>query len=76
MAKISLPTALAIIFMVLRLTHHIDWPWIWVLAPLWIGASIGLFSLIVIGAVYLVAKFFDGRAVRRARARRVSKWRA
>ena len=28
---------LAIIFIVLKLCHVIEWSWIWVLSPLWIG---------------------------------------
>jgi hypothetical protein len=27
---------LTLIFIVLKLTHYIDWDWIWVLSPLWI----------------------------------------
>lgn len=28
---------LGIVFIVLKLTHVIDWSWWWVLAPFWIG---------------------------------------
>ena len=28
---------LAIVFIVLKLCHVIEWSWIWVLSPLWIG---------------------------------------
>ena len=35
---------LTIVFITLKLTHVIDWSWIWVLSPLWIG---GLFSFVV-----------------------------
>lgn len=41
---------LTIVFIVLKLTGHIDWSWLWVLAPLWIGlaalVAIGLFLLL------------------------------
>lgn len=40
---------LAIVFIVLKLTHVIDWKWIWVLGPIWIPAVI-----IVIVAVIIV----------------------
>lgn len=43
---------LAIVFIVLKLTGHIDWSWWWVLSPLL--APLGLF-LIVLGALYLFA---------------------
>lgn len=29
---------LTIVFIVLKLTHVIDWSWIWVLSPMWSGA--------------------------------------
>lgn len=42
---------LTISFIVLKLTHCIDWSWWWVLSPLWIPAvsaiAIGLFVLII-----------------------------
>jgi hypothetical protein len=36
-----------IIFMVLKLTGHIAWPWVWVTAPLWIplGFILGMVAL-------------------------------
>jgi hypothetical protein len=33
---------LTIVFITLKLTGYIDWSWWWVLAPLWIGALVGL----------------------------------
>lgn len=39
---------LGIVFIVLKLCGVIDWPWIWVLCPLWIGAAIVLIILVVI----------------------------
>ena len=43
----SIGTLLAIIFMVLKLTGHIDWSWVWVLAPIWIPIALALGILIV-----------------------------
>jgi hypothetical protein len=43
---------LTIAFIVLKLTHYIDWSWWWVLSPLW--APLALF-LIVLGGLYLIA---------------------
>lgn len=34
--------ALAITFIVLKLTHVIHWPWLWVLAPIWISVLVGV----------------------------------
>jgi hypothetical protein len=41
--------ALTLIFVVLKLVGTITWPWIWVLAPLWIGYGVFfLFFLIIL----------------------------
>jgi hypothetical protein len=43
-------SVLTIVFIILKLTHVIDWAWIWVVSPLWISVGIGLvfFALVVI----------------------------
>lgn len=38
---------LTIIFVVLKLLNLIDWSWVWVLSPLWIGAIIVVVILII-----------------------------
>lgn len=43
--------ALQIVFIVLKLTNLIDWPWFWVLAPVWIGAII---AAIVLALVFIL----------------------
>ena len=45
---------LTLLFIALKLTGVIAWPWIWVLAPLWIG-----FIVAVLIAVVLYALFRD-----------------
>lgn len=40
--------ALTLVFIVLKLTHFIDWSWWWVVSPLWIGALIGLLSFLAV----------------------------
>lgn len=40
-------TILAIVFMVLKLTGHIDWSWVWVFAPIWIPLALVLAILII-----------------------------
>ena len=51
---------LTIVFIVLKLTHYIDWSWWWVLAPAWIPLAlvlaILLVTLIIALAVTLVSK--------------------
>jgi len=38
---------LAIVFIVLKLTGYIGWPWYWVLAPVWIPLAIALVVMVV-----------------------------
>ena len=38
---------LQIAFIVLKLCHVIEWPWLWVLAPTWIGATFTVLVLII-----------------------------
>jgi len=49
---IGLSGALLIVFIVLKLTGNIDWKWIWVLSPLWIGFSIAILIFIIVTIVY------------------------
>lgn len=44
--KFFLPL-LAILFIGLKLTGHIDWSWWWVTAPLWGSFIIGVIMLII-----------------------------
>ncbi len=39
---------LAVLFIGLKLTHVVAWPWIWVLAPLWLPLAIVLGILVVV----------------------------
>ena len=45
----GLCTLLTVLFVGLRLTGYIDWPWWQVLAPLWI--ALGFWLLLIIAAV-------------------------
>ena len=49
-------SALTLIFITLKLTEVIDWPWIWVLAPLWIPLAV---VVVVFGVMFLVLMFRD-----------------
>ena len=44
---ISLTGVLFIVFLILKLTHVIDWSWWWVTAPLWGGLALGLVILVI-----------------------------
>lgn len=51
---IGLLSAVFLVFLVLKLTGHIDWSWWWITAPLWIPASIVGGLLVIIGVTFLV----------------------
>jgi predicted tellurium resistance membrane protein TerC len=51
---IKFGSALALLFIGLKLGHAIHWSWWWVLSPLWIPTVIAIVVL-VIGLVVLVA---------------------
>jgi hypothetical protein len=41
-------SVLFLIFLVLKLTHNIDWSWWWVFSPIWGSLVIALFVLIIL----------------------------
>ena len=45
---ISLPNAVFIVFLILKLTGTIDWSWWWITSPLWIGVMFVIVVTIVI----------------------------
>lgn len=54
--------ALTLLFIALRLLNVIDWPWVWVLAPLWAPAlAIGIFMLLIflVGLLLFVVNSID-----------------
>lgn len=63
---ISEPSALFMIFLVLKLTGFIDWSWWWVTAPIW-GAA--LFFLVALGVALLLQRF-ESPGAKAARAMR------
>lgn len=51
-SSINLPTVVFIVFLILKLTHVIDWSWWWVTSPLWIGFGISIISLVFFIWIY------------------------
>jgi hypothetical protein len=49
---------LTVLFVGLKLTGHITWPWLWVLSPIWISALIGIAILTILLIVAIVAGVF------------------
>lgn len=56
---VSLATVLVAIFVVLKLTHVIDWSWWWVFSPWWIGLAIFVAVLIIIGLIAGIVKLLS-----------------
>ena len=50
----GLAITLTVVFIVLKLCHVIDWPWIWVLAPLWITVVVVAIIMIIFGMILLL----------------------
>lgn len=46
---------LGIVFITLKLTGVIDWSWWWVTAPLWGGAAVVIFILVLVLAIAALA---------------------
>lgn len=55
-SEVGFAGLLFLVFLVLKLTHVIDWSWWWVTAPLWIPASFVLALLVVGFPIYLLVK--------------------
>ena len=53
---IGFPGLLTVLFIGLKLTGYINWPWIWVLSPIWISASIVFAIILVIAAIALISE--------------------
>jgi hypothetical protein len=54
---IGLSGLLTIVFIILKLCNVINWSWLWVLSPLWIGFIVFLVVLDIIAIVWLIMLF-------------------
>lgn len=52
-AGVGICDLLFVVFLVLKLTHVINWSWWWVTAPLWIPLALLIVVLIVVGIIHL-----------------------
>lgn len=53
---IGLSGLLLVVFVTLKLCNVIAWPWLWVVAPLWVPLVFGLSILAVVGIVSLIVE--------------------
>lgn len=44
---INFAEVLGIVFIALRLCGVIDWPWVWVLAPIWVPICLWLLAVLI-----------------------------
>jgi hypothetical protein len=49
---------LTILFIGLKLTGYITWPWIWVLSPIWISLLIVLGLVVIVFGGLLIGQMF------------------
>lgn len=50
---------LTIAFIILKLTHNIDWNWWWVLSPIWITLAIVIIVLLIVFVIALATGKFN-----------------
>lgn len=55
-SKITFTNLLGLLFIGLKLTGHINWPWVWVLAPFWIPFSAALLLVSAAVIAYFLTK--------------------
>jgi hypothetical protein len=59
--KVSLPTILFIVFLVLKLTGKIAWSWWWVTCPLWAGIPFLILVMALVALFALIAAWLEKR---------------
>ena len=59
---VGLATLLGVTFIILKLTGVIAWPWVWVLAPFWIGLAVFL-GLVLLGLLLMGMGLAVSRAI-------------
>jgi len=47
-------SALTITFIILKLTGHIEWAWVWVLSPMWIPLALLAVLMVFVGILKLI----------------------
>ena len=65
---------LTILFIALKLLGKIDWPWHWVLSPIWLPIAVVLALCVVVGGgAWIVSKIIDRVDRRRIARQRTSR---
>jgi len=53
---VSTSGLLGVLFVGLKLTNHISWPWIWVLSPFWVPVAFAVALLTIAVIIYSIAE--------------------
>ena len=61
---ISLATVTVIVFLILRLTHVLDWQWVWIFSPLWITMAFNVVFDILKGFIRAIKDWNDINRIR------------
>jgi hypothetical protein len=48
---IGFPGLLTVLFVGLKLTGYINWPWLWILSPMWISL---LLAIVILGIAFII----------------------
>jgi len=48
---IGFPGLLTVLFIGLKLTGYINWPWLWILSPMWISL---LLAIVILGFAFII----------------------
>ncbi len=56
--RIGIIEALTFLFIILKLTNVVSWPWRWVLAPVWITICL---AIVLFGAVMIGGRLVKGK---------------
>lgn len=49
---VNVLSLLGVLFVGLKLTGHITWPWVWVLAPFWMPLAVVIVLAVIAAIVY------------------------
>ena len=63
--NITVPALLGILFIGLKLTGFIDWSWLWVLAPFWLGPAFVLLVLFIFTSLVAAAALISNAESRK-----------
>lgn len=64
-SSVSFPALLGLAFIILKLTHHIDWSWWWVLSPFWLPLAIMFVIAFVCLIIYVVISAIENNHERK-----------